>query len=308
MLSLALGAAGAFAQEALAARVNGAPITDHRLDRYFEEYLGRNNRNVAAIRRPDVYESLRRQALEELIDEELLWQEAKRRHLVAPAKQVDEELAGIRARYDSDLSFDLRLEQKGFTRETYRGQLERMLSARRLIETIVAKAKVTPAEVHAFYVANPAQFTRPVELRVRRVLVSVKPGEPEEAKAKARARAEEALAKIRGGADFAEVARQTSDDDGFGGGDLGFIVPERLPEEVQQALGSLADGEVSNAIEAPDGFHVVRVEERRGGDLVAEETVREPIREHLLRQRREEAVRERISRLREKGKIEYGSR
>jgi len=150
-LLLVLSPGPALAQETLAARVNGVGITDARAERYFEEFLARKNRNVAAIRRPDVYENLRREAVEELVDEELLWQEAKRRRLVASAREVDEEFARARAKFDGDLSFDLKLEQKGFDRASYRKQIERVLSAQRLLQEIAGAVKVTAGEVHSFY-------------------------------------------------------------------------------------------------------------------------------------------------------------
>jgi len=138
--------------------------------------------------------------------------------------------------------------------------------------------------------------------------VRARPGAGEEDRGKARERAEGALREVRGGADLAEVARRVSDDDGFGGGDLGFIDPGRLPVEVQRALGALQDGEVSEVIESPDGFSVVRIEERRGGDRVPEAEVREGIRQHLAQRKGAEAIQERLASPRRKATIEYGRR
>src|SRR5476651_372300 len=62
-----------------AARVNGEEISEFRLERYFAEYLEDQGRAVASIRNPKAYKQLRQAALDELIDKELLWQEALKR-------------------------------------------------------------------------------------------------------------------------------------------------------------------------------------------------------------------------------------
>lgn len=78
LLCLLLVMAGPSWADVPAARVNGVEIGLTRLERYFSEYLDAQGRAVTSIRNPGLYKRLRDQALDELIDKELLWQEARR--------------------------------------------------------------------------------------------------------------------------------------------------------------------------------------------------------------------------------------
>ncbi len=159
LVALAL-AAGAEAQEPLAARVNGDGIPIARLDRAVEDDLAAKGRSVAALRHPSAYANARRESLDRLIDEELLWQEARREKTVVSEKDLDAALAQFRARYKSDEDMNVRLATAGFTPETYREHVRRAMSLRAFAERIAGSAKVSPSEVHEFYAANPEKFRR----------------------------------------------------------------------------------------------------------------------------------------------------
>jgi hypothetical protein len=134
----------------VAARVNGVAITSERLDRYFEDFLADAGRNVAAIRSPKAYEGLRRQALERLVDTELLWQEAQRRRIGATRPEAEAALAEVRAGFKRPGAFEARLSRGGFTEASYIEWLRVQLSIRRLVqEEIVARVTVTAAEEDA---------------------------------------------------------------------------------------------------------------------------------------------------------------
>ncbi len=146
----------------VAARVNGVVIAAERAERWFEDYLQEKGRHVASIRSPAAYESLYREALEKLVEAELLWQEADRRKIHASKAEVDAAIAEVRASFKAPGAFERRLERSGFTEESYAEYLRRQLSIRKLVQRdVVRKASVSDAEVHAHYVENAARFTRP---------------------------------------------------------------------------------------------------------------------------------------------------
>jgi hypothetical protein len=80
-----------------AARVNGVEIGLMRLERYFSEYLDAQGRAVTSIRNPGLYKRLRDQALDELIDKELLWQEAQRQGIAVSDEHVSAQVGEIEA-------------------------------------------------------------------------------------------------------------------------------------------------------------------------------------------------------------------
>lgn len=161
LLAATASVAGAL-EPGVAARVNGVAIGTERLQRYFEDYLVEQGRNVAAIRSPTVYKTLYREALDRLIETELLWQEAQRRKIAVPEAEVAAALQEVRAAFKRPGAFERRLETGGFTAESYRQYLRTQLAIRRLVqEDVVAKLSVGDAEVHAYYEANPEEFVRP---------------------------------------------------------------------------------------------------------------------------------------------------
>jgi hypothetical protein len=160
LLALAAAPPAAPLEPGVAARVNGVAISTERLDRYFEDFLAESGRNVAAIRSPAAYKALRQQALERLVETELLWQESQRRRRLATRAEVDAALAEVRASFKRPGAFEQRLSRGGFTEASYAEWLRVQLSIRRLVqEEIVPRVKVTDADVDT--AREEARVTRP---------------------------------------------------------------------------------------------------------------------------------------------------
>jgi parvulin-like peptidyl-prolyl isomerase len=305
--ALALSTGAAHAQvHGTAARVNDATITNERLERFFEERLEERGRLVASIRSPEAFKTMKREALDELVDRELLWQEARRKKLVAPRKEVEAAMAQFREQVPEATRRRMLLERGGFTEESYEEYVKRELSIRRLVEKEIAPTvKVTKADVHAYYEENVDRFTEPAEVRARHVLVKVAPDAAPEKKAEARARIETVLAAAKGGSDFAELARQHSEDDTAAkGGDLGFFARGRMVPPFEAAAFALEPGGISDVVETQFGYHVIRLEERRPEVVHAEAEVSDAIRDQLRGRALHDAVKARVEGLRATAKIE----
>ena len=137
---------------------------------------------------------------------------------------------------------------------------------RRVLAAILPAASVpapavTDADIEAAYKARQSQFEQPARTKVSHVLIKVPAVGGSAAEDQAKARAETALARIRGGADFAQVAKETSEDPSTAsrGGDLGLIAAGELVPEVDKAIQSLKPGELGGPIRSPFGFHVLKV-------------------------------------------------
>ncbi len=307
-LALALawpGPAGA-GDFGLAARVNGGEISRERLERYFEEDLQEKGRLVAGIRSPEAFKSMKRKALDELVDRELLWQEAERRKRVVPQKEVEAAMARFRAQVPDPARRRLQLERGGFTEQGYAEYVRHELSIRRLVELDLApKAKVTPAEVHAFYEANLDRYTQPAEVRARHVLVKVAPEASPEQRAEARRRIDAVLAEARTGVDLGALARRSSDDEtASAGGELGWFPRGRMVPAFEAAAFALQPGQLSPVVETPFGFHVIEVEERRPEVREPESKVAGAIRGRLGEEKLQKLVRALVAELRATARIE----
>ena len=128
-----------------------------------------------------------------------------------------------------------------------------------------AAAQITDKEIEEYYQANrDSKFHQPKEVKARAILVRIPPGADAKQKSDAQARANRILAEARAGKDFAQLAKQESEDSTAAkGGDIGWVTQAQLPSPLDKNVFSLAKGEISNPIESPAGFHIVKVEDIR---------------------------------------------
>lgn len=151
-LMLAVATPHAAAQEqGNAAVVNGEPITVFRLERHFEDFLKERGRNLGNIRDPRVYKRLKREALFELIDRQLLWEAAQADRLSVPAASLDAALGRVQGAFRSRESYLRRLSAAGFSEPEYRAYLERIMAgemalARRVDEEMARRFPAGEAE------------------------------------------------------------------------------------------------------------------------------------------------------------------
>ncbi|UVJ46114.1 SurA N-terminal domain-containing protein [Pseudomonas sp. LS1212] len=136
-------------EEAVAARVNGVPITVFRLERYFADYLQAQGRAVASIRNPDVYKRLRRAALDELIDKALLLEQARKQGLVVDEQAVAHQLASLRGDFGSSEVFAQRLADAGFDEASFTEYLRQEWAAQHVFAELVRVPEPTASEVEA---------------------------------------------------------------------------------------------------------------------------------------------------------------
>ncbi|MGH8485316.1 MAG: SurA N-terminal domain-containing protein [Pseudomonas sp.] len=154
-LMLCMLALPLYAQEApLAARVNGVGITQLRLERYFAEYLEDQGRALTSIRNPSVYTRLRDQALNDLIDRELLWQEAQRQGITISDSVVNAQVDQLRKAFGNSRSFEQRLADAGFDSDSFAQYTRQELAAQQVFMQAAQVVEPDPAEVRAFYLAN----------------------------------------------------------------------------------------------------------------------------------------------------------
>lgn len=151
-------------------------------------------------------------------------------------------------------------------------------------------------EARLEYDANLDRYSRPEQVRIRQIFVRPA-GEDEAAWSAARGKADDALARIREGADFADVALEVSDLPESGEQGELFTRGEASPA-IESVAWTLEPGQVSDVVRGEDGFHIVKVEERRAAGAVPFAEVKEKIaRELAVRDAAERRARELADRL-----------
>ena len=303
---LALAASAAALAQPVVARVNGAPITQEALDGRYQEVLRERNLHVARMQKPAQARELKQEALDRLVREELFWQQAQAERLVVSDEEVGRAVAASAAQYKTREAFELQLLRQGFTDETFRAHVRRLLSADRYAErVVVAEVKVSDADIAAFYDANPQLFRQPARVRVRRIAIAPVPAADAAQRKAARERIGALRAQLVQGADFDQLARTNSDDPTRQwGGELDAVALDELPEWMRTAIAGLAPGGLSPVIETDAAFYLVKLEQRVPATDVSMDAARAGIRAQLTTSRGLEALERKASELRAAAKVE----
>ena len=129
-------------------------------------------------------------------------------------------------------------------------------------------------------------------------------GADPQARAEQRARAEAALKRIRAGEPFEVLANEARAGQPQTGGDLGYVEKGTMHPSIEEAAFSLKPGEVSDVIETPQGFAIIRALDRRGGGSLSVKATREDVEERLFRMKMEKKFEEWLAERRQKAHIE----
>src|SRR5438093_1359020 len=161
--------------------------------------------------------------------------------------------------------------------------------------------KVPDSAIEKYYRAHPDAYRQEEQVRARHILISTRPAPPG-GEAKARFRADSLLKAIRGGADFADLARRFSQDPGsaVSGGDLGFLPRGRMVKEFSDSAFALRAGQVSQLVKTQYGYHIIKVEERKPAGIRPLSEVKEQIRIEMAQTRGDSLAKRNANALRRK--------
>ena len=264
--------------DGIAAVVNRKVITLQQVDA--EAQIVRKQLTVQKIEVPD-QETLRRQVVQRMISEELIRQEAARLKVAVTDKQLDEAVNTIAQRNKMTLPrLRTEIEKTGVSWNYYLQSLrQEILTDEVRRRAVDSRIMISDAEVDAFLRsqgrapnvlggnrAGAAQQAASSALGLAQILVRVPEGASSRQIQELRAKAQDLLARVRGGADFASVAAASSDGpEALEGGSLGVRPADGWPDLFLSAVNNLQTGGISEIVQSGNGFHILKVV-TRGGD------------------------------------------
>jgi foldase protein PrsA len=241
--------------DGVVARVGDAPITEKQLTTTIEQSRAQAKEQGQTLpaEGEDGYDQVRQQALQQLIQQEVVSSEARKCGkpcAVTPA-DITAELARIReANFNgSQKEFDAFLKKSAITKAGARDIVENQLQQQKLLNHVTRGVRFTAADAREYYDANPDQFTVAAGRTARHILVADK------------AKADAIRAEVTSG-NFAELAKENSTDTGSAeqDGDLGQIQKGQLVPEFEKVAFALKDGEISDPVKTQFGWHIISVE------------------------------------------------
>jgi peptidyl-prolyl cis-trans isomerase C len=257
--------------------------------------------------KPDQLDALKRQQAENAVQRQLALEDAvlssrEASRVSVPAAQVEEAVKRIFSRYPSEDDFLLDLDTIAMTPEQLRIALARELRVEAVLDMISGDAvPVTDTDASLYYYMNLAKFHRPEVRTARHILITINEDYPENQRAAAFDRVS-ALAKRLGKKShrFAEQALKHSEcPTAMEGGLLGKVKRGVLFPELEQVLFGLSEGQMSDPVESPLGFHLLLCETIEKAQQIPLDQVLEKIREHLFTQRKTQLQRSWIESLNE---------
>ena len=296
--------AGAEARPERAALVNGVLITR-------DDFLGELKRTERLAQRGKlssgaVGAAAKKQALENLIVRELLFQEGTRRGVRVSAAEVAEQLVRLKKELPGENLLETALDRMGLAADDLETQLAKGMLIQKFIDAEFAgQAAVTDSDLAFYYQDHPDQFTEPLRIRLSHILVRIDPSWNDARKGEGRARIEAIRRRVLAGEDFARLARKDSDCfSAKNGGDLGYFLPGQLSRGMEDEARNLKPGGVSGVVEDRYGLHLLKLTELRPASRLPLESVKGKLRQELVRERELQALAPLLKRLRARAKVE----
>jgi parvulin-like peptidyl-prolyl isomerase len=269
----------------VAARVNGVGITERdvaeqslRLFPYYSIHGGRV---------PERYQAeIRQKAIQQLIEDELIYQASKHRGMTVPQATMQSVLRQARDRFPSRKAYEEYAKAQYGSVENFEGRLRRaVLIADYRHREIDLKAKFTDAQVREVYERNKKSFMRPESVWLQTITVNLPPNPSAEQRELVRKRMAEIEVQVKATKSyeaFGVLAEKVSEDDyRVMMGDRKWAHLVALPKEIGQAVAPLQAGQTSGIVETPEGLTILRVNERRSQKQMEFSEVRDQLRQQL---------------------------
>lgn len=290
------------------ARINGAELTDRDLLRemYTIFPYARQHNGFPKGLEPEI----RKGALEMIIFDELVYQEAKRRHVTIPPARLTRAEVEFRKQFPSQDVYEqfLKVEMNG-SRQVLREKIRRSLLIEAVLKAEVqSKAAVSVAEARAYYDKNPKRFERDESFSIQTISIIPPPNASAEVQKEARQRAEEALRQAKGAKSYREfglLAEKISDDDWHVNmGDRKQVDRAQLPPPLVAAAEKMKPGEVSDLLQLGTNYTLFRLNGHTPAGKADFATVKTQVQSDLEKARYNELRAEFHKRLRKNAKVE----
>ena len=284
--------------------VNGTAITRGDLNRMVKTLLAQ--KQLPSTPSARVMEQVSEEALNQLISSELLYQAARKNEVKDLDRQVLQAMAHHRNKHQCEAEFRKVMQETGLTLAAMQELTRRELMVKSFVEErFSSQAMVSETEAKKFYQENLGRFKTGSSVRASHILVGMgrKSGAREREFALDKAQA--LLERVRAGENFGVLASQYSDCPiKARGGDLGFFARGEMEPRMEKTVFALRVGEISDVVETPSGFQIIKLTEKRGARLEPYEAVRGKVLQQVKREKAQKMLSEYVAELRSKARIE----
>lgn len=240
--------------------VNGKWITQTEIDKIVELYRQQMTRMMPQQALQPVPPEVKKNVAMQLIANELVLQEAKKRRIGYDSLKVETTFSGIVKQFPDALTMKNELARMGQTEQTLRGQIKDGLTVDSLMKTLFKKSDTASSlECKNYYDGNKSQFASEKRIKASQILLLVKKDMGADQKKALSDKAQKILAELRGGKDFGACAKKYSQDPNAStGGDIGWFKKGDIKPEFERVAMNLKSNEISDVFETDVGFHIIK--------------------------------------------------
>lgn len=291
----------------IVAIVNGDVIILSELNAAFGTLQKRIEASSRETEKEKILAESRRMVLDRMIDNLLIDQESKKSGIVIKDEEVMETIKDILSRRNMSMDDLLRgLAREGASFDTYKKEVkEHLLKMRLLRREIKSRITVSDEEIGNYYNKHRQDYEGKEAVRIKQIIILLPKDHDESTKKALREKIDNIHRQLKKGESFDLLAaRYSQGPAAHMGGDIGFVEIGLMLPEVEKVAFGLSKDEISDVIESPVGFHIIRVIDKRGAGLKPIATVRDEIIHKIEEQKMDKKYEEWIKELRNKSHIE----
>lgn len=297
---------------AVALTIGEAKITEGQLEKMLAPRLKQMAGRVPENMMGQYKQQMRKGAMEQMIIETMLTEKEKAANITVSEEELAEQINKQIAQQNLSLDeFKSLLKGYGVDYSDYQENMKKRALFEKLMEAqFVGKIKEpNDAEIKTYYDENAQQFATPESIHAKHILIRAADGnDPNKAKLDAKAKAQELLVKVKGGAEFETVAKENSAcPSAKEGGDLGVQPKGTFVPEFEKAAYALKPGEVSDVVETQFGYHIIKLVERLDANTTSLESAKEKITATLGDKQKEKIVMDYIQNLKAEAKVNFAN-
>ncbi|MFH0948058.1 MAG: peptidylprolyl isomerase [Elusimicrobiota bacterium] len=261
---------------------------------------------------------IRKELLDQMIDQKLLLQEAKKKNIEVSKREIDDGIGTVKDRFkgknekvlttaEADAEFNSELKRQNLTLSKFRDKIREDIMINKLIEDAVVKKVISlpEDEIKTYYEKNRDKIDEPEKVSVRHILIRFDKNASTKDESVALKKIQDVQKLLKKGEDFAKIAQQYSEDPGSkkNDGNLGFIVRGMMVKNFEDMAFKTPVGEISDIFKTEFGYHILKIDVKQAKQKLSYEEVRVNLEKYLLAEKRQEEYEKYIKNLREKSNI-----
>ncbi|BAI80620.1 conserved hypothetical protein [Deferribacter desulfuricans SSM1] len=293
----------AFAEEKVAAKVNGKAIYESEVNTVIAELLLKNGIAPSSVdfNNPQLVE-IKKKILEQLIDREVLAQHSKTFTYKGIENDVNKKLDELKSGFKTDKEYKDALQKNNLTETELKEKIKKNILVKKQLDSYKSKITVSEQEKKDFYNKNKDKFVIKDSVHVKHIVLLTGDKRSDE---EAKKLIDKIYSELKKGVNFEDLAKKYSEDGSAKmGGDLGYITRGKVVPEFEKVAFETEVGKISKPFKSQFGYHILKVVDKKKGKKLSYDEVKDQITKILSDQKLETMIKSNIENWKKQDKIE----